>query len=46
MNGYESAVTGMGLVTFGTGVALTAISSVAIAAIMDGLPVGYAVKTI
>jgi hypothetical protein len=32
MNGYEFAVTGIGPVAFGTGVALTAKSSVAIAA--------------
>src|SRR5207253_6725457 len=34
INGYESAVTGTGPVTFGTGVALTAKSKVAIAASM------------
>jgi hypothetical protein len=34
MNGYEFAVTGIGPVTFGTGVALTARSIVAIAASM------------
>jgi hypothetical protein len=39
-------VTGIALVTFGTGVALTARSSVAIAANINSLPFGNSVKDI
>src|SRR5207245_2496807 len=40
MNGYESAVTGIGPVTFGSGVAFTAKSKVAIAASMVSSNIG------